>query len=367
MYDADVLVEKLTTQDVLNILKKLGATTIIDETEDKQQIITNTICHNESGGSHKLYYLEDRKRFHCFTSCGSLSIYDLIIERHSLKGIALSFPEAISWLAVNSGNAFTFGEDTSFNRTNEELKWMQKFKRNTNEAPELKTYSEYALQVFTHHGGHMAFTKDNIDEIAMDRFNIRYDWANNALIIPHRSWKSGKIIGMMSRNLNQWQVDAGFKYVPTQIQSTQYSFPKHLNLYGLWENRENIKALKKVALFESEKSVMQCETYFGEYNNFAVALGGKYLSDEQVKMLVQLGVEQVILNFDKDFDDINDPAAQIMIKHILSVARKLTPYMRVFTTFDKEGLLDKHDSPSDKGKDVLIRLFNNKEEILNVT
>lgn len=365
MYDAHELLELLNTQDIINVLHKLGIEELIEEL-DKGQLITNTICHNETGGSHKLYYLEDRKRFHCFTGCGSLSVYDLIIQRFSLKGIALSFPEAIQWLAENTGKSFSTGENTTFsNSVNKELQWMNRFKPKKTEIIEPEYISDYVLELFSYHNEHKAFTEDNISGEAMDRFSIRYDWDNNALIIPHRYYKNGKIIGLTSRNFNPEAIEKGFKYVPTRIQGKHYSHLKHLNLYGLYENKETIQYLKKVAIFEAEKSVMQCETYFGAENNFAVALGGQFISNEQIKMLIELGVEEVVLNFDKDFHNHHDDEAQKVKEHILATGRKLSPYMRVFTTFDTEGLLGYKDSPSDKGRDVLIQLFDRKEEILN--
>lgn len=364
MYDANEVLEKLTDDDIIALVEKLGIETIIKN--DDELFITNTICHNVSGGTHKLYYYKESKRFQCFTACGSLSLYDLVMQRHGLHGEAMRFSDAVQWVAIESGNAFGFSDNSFADKTvSEEMKWMNRFKKKKAVPPTPDVYSEILLDVFDYHGEHYAFTQDYISKEAMDRFNIRFDWGNNALIIPHRYHKNGKIMGLMSRNLNKAAADAGFKYVPTQVQKKQYGFSKHLNLYGLWENKENIKALKKVALFESEKSVLQCDTYFGEENNFSVALGGKFLSDEHLKILIELGVEQIIINFDKDFEDINSEEAKEVAEHIKEIGQKLSPYMRVFTTFDRQGLLDYKDSPSDKGRETLIRLFDTKEEIFN--
>ena len=365
MINADELVKQLNIENVEGILRKLGAQDIIIKDE---QIITNTICHNHSGGSHKLYYLNDTKRFHCFTSCGSMSIYDLIMSRLSMQGIGCNFQDSISWLMRELGLMFntnvTLGNQF---KENEELNWMNKFKRDKTAVPELPAYSDLILELFTHHGGHSAFTADNISYEAMDRFNIRYSWSDNALIIPHRKHDNGKIIGLMNRNLSASQVAAGYKYIPTTVSNKNFSFPKHLNLYGFWENKDAITTQRKVAIFESEKSVLQCESYFGQENNFAVALGGKNLSDEHINILIKSGINEVILNFDKDFDDPKSREAELVKQHIMQTARKLTPYMRVYTTWDSKGLLDKHDSPSDKGVGILMQLLNDKEEIYNVT
>lgn len=366
MYDSNELLDLLTTDDIIRLLQKLGDVNIVDE-RDKGQLVMNTICHNEAGGSHKLYYLLDRKKFHCFTGCDSLSLYDLVIQRHALKGVSMDFKSALEWVAVESGNGFSFSSEPLSQSVNEEIAWMRKFNKTRPNPPEPDKLSEYLLMVFSYHQKHTEFTNDNILPSAMDRFNIRMDWGNNALVIPHRYHKDGRLIGLMSRNLNPDSVARGFKYVPTIVQDRQFSFPKHINLYGLWENKSVIQKMKKAAIFESEKSVLQCESYFGEENNFAVALGGKHISNEQVEILLELGVEEVILNFDKDFEDTKSPEAQRVMQHIIQMGRKLTPYMRVHTTFDRYDFLEKNDSPSDKGREVLIQLFNKKEEIRNVS
>ena len=66
--DYKEIIDNLSTEKVVSLLRKLGAATII---EREDCIITNTICHNENAeeASLKLYYYKDNKVFVCYTSC----------------------------------------------------------------------------------------------------------------------------------------------------------------------------------------------------------------------------------------------------------------------------------------------------------
>lgn len=83
MFDKDNFKTSLTSNDIIKILKHYDA----DIIEGKQgELISTTICHNKSGGSHKLYYYPDGYSFHCYTGCGSFDIYDLVVKVNSIRG-----------------------------------------------------------------------------------------------------------------------------------------------------------------------------------------------------------------------------------------------------------------------------------------
>lgn len=366
-HDKDLLKESLTVNDIENLLYELGAQNIIHN-EEKQELITNTICHNDSDGSHKLFYYYDSEPvFRCYTECScNMDIYELVRKNYALRNIELTFSDTVNWVAERSGKSFgfSFGVDIDDKpKRNEELDWLNRFTRKKIEYPELKTYSDRILNVFEDFH-HPSFLEDNITHEAMNEFDIKFNSRTNSIIIPHRG-VDGRLLGIRNRNLNEWEVKSGYKYLPSKIQGHTYSFPTYCSLYGLHNNFGNIKKLRKVAIFESEKSVLQCAGYFPE-NNFSVALSGRNMSQFQVDMLLDLGVEEVILCLDKMYEEVDSRKAEIDIKHILKLGRRLSPYVRVYTVFDTEGLIPYTESPSDMGKDVLIELMKNKQEILNI-
>ena len=85
------LLNKVSTSDILRLMEKLG----IPETSVRYGndcLIFPTICHNtiDNDPSHKLYYYESSKRFYCYTSCKSMSVFDFIINVYKTRGFNVS-------------------------------------------------------------------------------------------------------------------------------------------------------------------------------------------------------------------------------------------------------------------------------------
>lgn len=369
-HDKDLLKASLTIDDIKKLLHELGAEHA-DYNEVKNELTTNTICHNQSSGSSKLIYYPniENPSFHCYTGCScSMDIYELVRRNYALRGIELSFSDTVNWVAERSGRSFGFGfsVDMEDSGNNDEMEWLNRFtKKKVIEYPPLKEYSDRILNVFESGYYDESFLSDNINISSMKNFDIKFHAKTNSVIIPHRHPNTGNIIGIRSRNLNPLDVENGYKYVPTVVQGVTYSFPTYQSLFGLYQNQEAIRRLKKVVIFESEKSVMQCSSYFGHENNFTVALSGRNISQIQVDMLLDLGIEEIILALDKQFKETDTRLCEEDIKFIVRMARRFTPYVRTYTLFDTEGLLNYKDSPSDAGKAALIQLMATKKEILN--
>lgn len=367
--DATELKESLSIDDISKLLTELGAESTHHNT-NKGELITNTICHNHSNGSHKLFYYEDSYSFHCYTSCGcNYDIFSLIEKRYKLLNKEISFTEAIRYVASKTGretsNA-TFGDSFIIPNEptiNEELKWMQRVsKKKKVELSEPVTHSEKILEVFSNIH-HPEFLKDNISSEAMKKFKIMYYNRGNRIVIPHFHPTNGKLIGIRGRALNEWEIETT-KYLPLTIQNTMYNFSSYSQIYGLWQNKDTILKLRKAILFESEKSVLQCESYYCG-NNFSIAMMGRNISDYQVRLLLSLGIEEIIIATDKMFRDGNELEREREIEYLLRIGRKFSPYIRTFVLFDEKGLLEYKTSPSDHGKEALEMMMKNKTEILN--
>ena len=375
--DIDQLKNSLTLEQIESILYALGSEEV-DRDEGSDTIMTNTICHNEHGGKLKLWYNNNLKSFRCFTGCGghNYTIFNLIIQVFSVKGVTISFTEALGWLKEHLGisddishkgfGSTVGGKTTDAPTKREELVVFELLERAeeklSKEQKPLVYYNENHLSQFAYHGAHSSFTNDNISIDAMDKFSIMSDRIQNAMIIPHRYYKNGAIIGIISRNLNSRQIDKGFKYIPYSNSQTSYKFPKHQNLYGVWENRKAIQSLGKVSIFEAEKSVLQCESYYGERNH-AVALGGGSLDDLQIDILIESSVKVVHICLDKDYESVDSLQGVNVLNNMVKMAKRLIAYFTVFIVYDSENLLEEKDSPSDKGVEVLNTLFERKELI----
>lgn len=368
MLKTQELNELLTLDDIKTILTELGAQHILDHSTNPQKredLVTNTICHHLSDGSMKLYYYHESRKFHCYTDCASnFSVVDLIMSNFKLKGVEMKIGEAISWACLKLGikqSYYRKPDGFEHVRGNEELDYYDRFKKKPEPKIELKEHSERIFYMFSKYH-HPSFLEDNISHEAMSKFNIQYDYARHRIIIPHKKHDNGALIGIKTRSLNDWEIEAGFKYIPLKNDNVLYSYPTMANLYGYYENKEVIKRLKKIILFEAEKSVLQCESFYPN-NNFAVALCGSNLSSQQVKLILDLGVEEVFLALDKENTDTLDEKNIKYQEKLLRMGRLLAPYVRVFVIYDDDGLLELKDSPSDKGKKTLEILMNQKREI----
>lgn len=368
MLDRDELNESITVDEMKTLLIELGVQHI-EDLSHKGHLITNTVCHNISDGSLKLYYYIEKKMFHCYTACGeNFNIFDLVIKNHGLKGMELTFSQSVQWVSSKLGRKSTFGSKPEGFHTpvkeNKELSWMNKFSKKKVVVPELITYDDSILQMFSKYH-HPCFLEDNISHEAMDKFEIMYYSYRHKIVLPHRKWDTGEIIGIKTRSLDERDIELGFKYVPLKLGDIQYSYPTYHNLYGLYQNKETIKRLGKCIIFESEKSVLQCESYYKNHN-FSVALSGSNISQHQVEMLLKLGIDEVILALDKEYETtMSDESLKYQAK-LLRLGRMLNKYCRVNVVFDTQNLLDLKDSPSDKGKEVLEELMKQKQPILLV-
>ena len=85
------------------------------EIDSYQSNIYQTVCHNKSGGSKKLYYYDNSKTFVCYTNCGKIGdIYELVQKAKKEQGYDFSFYDSIKYVAEITGKQFT----TSLKETN---------------------------------------------------------------------------------------------------------------------------------------------------------------------------------------------------------------------------------------------------------
>jgi hypothetical protein len=141
-----------------------------------------------------------------------------------------------------------------------------------------------------------------------------------------------------------------------------YNHPLGLNLYGIHKNKDTIIKKKKVMIVESEKGVLQCASMFGIDNNFTLALCGcAKISKTQLKLLLSLGINEVIIGLDRQYEKTGDEGYNTWLKHLKTkIINPLLPYFKVYVLWDTNDLLGYKDSPTDKGKEVLLKLMKNK-------
>ena len=349
--DAKQVLLYATDQDIINILYKLGSD-ISDRSNEEYIIFNTSVCHG--GENYKLYYYRNTKSFYCYSGCGAIrDIFDLI--KQSLN---ISFEESVKYVINELGlNTKVAKRGFPTNRN------IENKKQNLNDieleilSPIEKPYLYYAYPDIPI----IQWLKNDISKEAMQTFNIRYCTKSNAAIIPHFNIKH-ETVGIRVRAFNQEEIENYGKYHPLYYGGEGYAHPLGKNLYGLHKTKEAIKKYKKVVIGESEKFVLQFETYYGE-NNISVALCGSSFSKYQMKMLLDLGVEEFILALDKEYETIEDEIVYLK-KIYKKVKILLDNNIKVTLIWDGiNGLLGYKDSPTDKGKETYEKLVKNRREI----
>lgn len=186
----------------------------------------------------------------------------------------------------------------------------------------------------------ISLLRESITPDAFNRFGCLYNYERQRIVYVWRRWFDGRAAGTNSRTINpSWQELGISKFVFSK------GFNKGNNLYGLWENYNDIKRKGEVVIFEAEKSVLKRASQF-DYTG--VALGGKVVTDEQVRILLSLNVD-IILAFDQDVD----------VAHINEVANRLDKYRNVYI-IDSSRLNEK-DSPADLCDADYRKLYKDKK------
>ena len=351
--DAKQVLLHITEQDVINILYKLGSD-ISDRSNEEYLIFNTSVCHG--GENYKLYYYKNTKSFYCYSGCGAIrDIFDLI--KQSLN---ISFEESVKYVIDELG-LNTKVARRGFPKKRNTIKQQSLNDIVLETLPPIeKQYLYYAYPDIPV----IQWLKDNISKQAMKTFNIRYCTKSNSAIIPHFNIKN-ETVGVRVRAFNQEEIENYGKYHPLYYGGEGYAHPLGKNLYGIHKTKEAIKKYKKVVIGESEKFVLQMETYYKE-NNISVAICGSTFSKFQAKMLLDLGVEEFIFALDKEYETIEDES--IYLKKIYKKVKILLDNnIKVTLIWDEiNGLLGYKDSPTDKGKATYEKLVKNRKDIREI-
>lgn len=356
MIDKDKVKEELTNEQIIIILESLGSKDYKIDTQN--HLMFPTICHG--GNSHKLYYYESSKSFNCYTNCGKIGDIFALVE----KVLNCSFSEAINYVCSICGISNISRQGfISVKTLTDDWELINKYKNiaTKEEKVKLKIYPRTILDYYINLP-HEEWLKEGITFKTLKKYNIRFDLIHNKIIIPHED-VDNDLIGIRGRALNEIDIINGKKYMPVYLEKQLFNHPLTYNLYGLNKNIEAIKRIGKIMIFESEKSVLKCDSFYGD-NNFTVACCGSTITMYQRNMILDLGVKEVFIAFDKEYEEAFTPESDKYSEKILNLCYKFSSYCTVYAVWDTEGLLNLKESPCDKGEDVLEQLMKNKFEVL---
>ena len=111
---------------------------------------------------------------------------------------------------------------------------------------------------------------------------------------------------------------------------------------------------------EGKKSYLLYQTYFGIENDISVACCGSNISAYQIQLLQETGAKEIVVAFDRQFQEIGDKEFQHLKKNLISLNNKYKNYVNISFIFDKHMTLQYKDSPIDEGKEKFLQLFKDR-------
>lgn len=367
--NAQLLKQKLTEKDIVKIVNRLGGEL---RSENENEMIFDSITYDINASSHKpkLYCYKSNFTFVEFhMSMETFDIFELIKERMKLLGNKYGFTDCIKFVCDTMG--LDYRADTIITSTSNFINSNLKRFTRVNKEVELRVYDDAILDKFDNLY-HEDWLNDNISIETMDKYNILYYQFGNQIIIPCYNEKN-ELIGIRARNLDP---NASCKYVPYKDidwhngDNGWYKFNVGSTFFGLNHNLEVIRKTKKVIICESEKAVMQGDTYFGK-NNIILGMYGSAMTITKRDIVLDMGVDEVIIAIDFDYDkesyhneelyeDLTE--WEIYERKVYKIADKFKGWCKVSVIIDYNPIYN-GACPTDYGKEKFIKLYKNRLEI----
>lgn len=340
------LLENLDEEKIKTLLDKLD----IPWQDKGGHLICKTACHNEDleSASWKLYYYKNNKFFYCYSSCQGMSIFRFLRNYYETRQIEYDWYQDIYEVVRDCSNFK--GVDGFVVEKYKSLRDHYEVKRKEKELPQ---YMPHVLDCFVQTYP-QEWLDDGISKKTMDRFNISYSISQNKIIIPHYDIL-GRLVGIRGRALNDWEVENIGKYAPIQVEGVWYKHPLSMNLYGLDRTYMDIRRNGICYLFESEKSVLQMDDF--SIPNCSAAVCGSNFNKYQLNILMKFcAPSEIVICFDKE----ELPGEEKYFNKLWNICQKYKQYCNFSFIYDREGLLNLKDSPTDKGEEVFLQLLKKR-------
>ena len=351
----------LTIEQIYQLVLDLGGEPVLKN----NYFISRTICHNPAGyGSYKLYYYDNTKLFKCYTDCGDyFDIYELVQKQKSIsEDCEWSLFKAIAFVLRYfnfPAEIFDFRDDNDTKLSDWSI--LSKYEENSSERRKQKvelTFYDDSILTYLPRPIILPWEEEGISREVIKNRNIAYDPKAQGIVIPHYDINDN-LVGIRERTLIKEEEKNG-KYRPAILNNQMYNHPLSFNLYNINKSKDNIRLVRKAIVFEGEKSPLLYVSYFGEESDISVACCGSSLIMYQVQLLLSLGVEEIIVAFDKQFKELNDDEHKRWVKKLKDIHNKYSMYVQISFLFDKWDLLRYKDSPIDRGKDIFLELYERR-------
>ena len=325
-YNKTEIREQLTLENIFELLQDWGG----DPEYTNFGILCSTICHNKPGeGSRKLYYYENSGLFQCYTGCqGYFDIFELVRKIMDIQqGLEFDLNDAVRWIASKFGLSGTAKDNLAEETGMEDWVLLANYNRIQEIVPKdkieivLKEYDDIILTRFNYDIKIGPWLDEGISQEALNQAKIGFYPGGDQITIPHFD-KDNRFIGLRGRTLCKEEGERFGKYRPIKVNQQLYNHPLGMNLYNFNFSKDNIAKIKKAIIFEGEKSCLLYKSYFGIENDISVACCGSNISAYQIQMLLDAGAQEIIIAFDRQFEEIGDKEFKHLVKNFTTLQNK---------------------------------------------
>ncbi|MFD0587658.1 DNA primase [Paenibacillus sp. GCM10027627] len=274
----------------------------------------------------------------------SIIVFDVEHNESSLKA---NIYKSKKWICNTLGYADFISNNREFQTVKDDpLKWLKDLKKKRNkqqlrEFSENRVYPDSILNQYIMYP-YYPYIQEGLDYQTQLDFQVGFDIYSDRVIYPIYN-QFGDIISIKGRTIDPDYKEKGiYKFLYL------YNFNKMIEVYN-WHNAlEHVLSSKEIIIYEAEKSCWY-STQFGIPN--CVAISGDDLSEYQVKMIKDLGIDvRIVLAMDKDksVDDIKKQGKKFGLSR------------QVYALYDAHNLLSEElkESPTDKGQKTFLKLYS---------
>lgn len=350
MIDIAQLKSQLTGDCIIELMDALGAPLM---KADSNYLVFPSICHHKDAlnHKHKLWLYLDSMQFKCW-SCGFAG--DTISLVQHVKH--LDFNQAIAYICSTLHLTVA---DVEQNDMLDDWQSMKRWLPNADieQDEPIKPYDPAILSLFDH-----LYPQDWLDygitKDILDKFGIGWYARQACISIPVVF--NGQLVGVRGRYTREQDVAKG-KYRPiTTLDGQVLKFASSQVMYGFDQNRAAIEKSRQVVLFESEKSVLKAPQY--GINN-ALAVFGSNISKRHIQLLLELGVNEVVLGFDSDYKQVCDDEFKFFVAKMKKIISKISPYFSVSVLYNNQGYNGYKFSPVDFTQEEFNKLWESRAKI----
>ena len=206
---------------------------------------------------------------------------------------------------------------------------------------EIKYLNEDILDDF-YPGVHISWFRDGVMPWTAKKFGLCYSYKQKRQLIPIRYWMDGRLVATNARTtVDNYDLFDIKKYYINK------GYNKSSNIYGFWENQNEIEKAGYCVIYEAEKSVLKRDSL---NDHTGLALQGHSVSEMQVRIIHSLDIHEVVIALDKD----------VPIEEIWSICERFYRNRKVSYIWDEHDLLGEHDSPADACNKIYNYLFKHR-------